>query len=112
MDSLRDLAARVEAAGATVSAAGGALAGLDPGPAAFGADVPGRFGELGAALHALWIESIVARSREAAAAGARLADAGEALRTAAVSYAETESLVDRTQRNAGRARPFPGHEEA
>jgi hypothetical protein len=75
--SLHDLARRLGAAGEGVAASATEVAGLDPGPRAFGADAGGLPGELGRALHALTTAALAARSREAAAHGARLLDSAD-----------------------------------
>lgn len=94
-DTMRigQLADRLEQAGDRLAAASGALADADPGAAAFGADTPGRLGEVGRMLHHRWSAALTARAREGAAHGARLADSAEALHTAAERYRDTESAA-------------------
>jgi hypothetical protein len=87
---LHELAGRAGAAGDEMAAAAAVLAGCGPGAAAFGADAPGRLGELGRELHARCATALAARAREAAAHGARLVDAAAALRLAAAGYREAE----------------------
>ena len=96
-----DLAVRIGALGEEVSGAAGALSRTDPGPSAFGADAPGRLGELGRALHARIAEALAAREREAAAAGARLADLAGSLRTAAAGYRDVEDAARQRHRDTG-----------
>jgi hypothetical protein len=97
-----ELAGRVGSLGAEVSAAATSLGRTDPGPAAFGGDGPGRLGELGRALHARWSGALDAREREAAAAGARLAELAGALRTSAEGYRAAEDAAHRRhQRSEG-----------
>jgi hypothetical protein len=98
MDSLRDIAGRVDESADSVSCTSRVLAGLDPGGAAFGAGAPGRLGEIGRTLHAQFVSALAARSREAAAAGARLADTAQHLRWAADRYAEVEDVAQRRRR--------------
>jgi hypothetical protein len=93
MESLAELAARLDRAASTMGQAGTTLAGLDPGSPAFGAAAPGRLGATGRALHALFAGAISARAREAAAAGARLADTALALRWAAAGYLDVDDAV-------------------
>jgi hypothetical protein len=95
MDSLAELAARLDRAAQAMAQAGATLAALDPGSVAFGAAAPGRLGETGRALHAQLAGAIGARSREAAAAGARLADTAQALRWAAAGYLEVDDAAHR-----------------
>ena len=93
MDSLVELAARLDHAAQTMARAGATLAGADPGSVAFGAAAPGQLGETGRALHAQLASAIGARSREAAAAGARLADTAQAVRWAAAGYLEVDGAA-------------------
>jgi hypothetical protein len=95
MDSLAELAAQLDRAAQTMAQAGATLAALDPGSAAFGAAAPGRLGETGRALHALLAGAVGARSREAAGAGARLADMAQAVRWAAAGYLDVDDAVSR-----------------
>jgi hypothetical protein len=86
-----ELADRLERAADRLTAGGAALSGADPGATAFGADNPGRLGEVGRALHRRWSSALTARSGEATAQGTRLADTGAAIRVAAGRYRDTES---------------------
>jgi hypothetical protein len=95
MDSLAELAAGLDRAAQTMARAGATLAALDPGSVTFGAAAPGRLGETGRALHAHLAGAIAARSREAAAAGARLADTAQALRWAAAGYLDVDDAQRR-----------------
>jgi len=97
--SLRDLAARIDRAGDVLAAAGARLADLTPPAADFGADAPGRLGELGRDLHALAATALAARSREAVAHGARLGDTAQMLHWVGENYAGAEDAV--RQRLAG-----------
>jgi hypothetical protein len=103
MDSLVALAARVDTAAEAMTRAGATLAHLDPGGMVLGAAGPGRLGETGRALHHQLIRAIGARSREAAAAGARLADTAQELRWAAAGYLDVDDAARRHVRHpAGR----------
>jgi hypothetical protein len=93
MDNLAELAARLDRAASSMARAGETLAGLDPGSVAFGAAAPGRLGATGRALHALFAGAVGARAREAASAGARLADTAAALRWAAAGYLEVDDAA-------------------
>jgi hypothetical protein len=84
------LADRLERAGDRLTAGAASVADADPGARAFGADNPGRMGEVGCLLHRRWSAALTARAREAAAHGARLADRAEGLRLAASRYADAE----------------------
>jgi hypothetical protein len=62
---------------------------------AVAADDAGLPGRLGRDLHAHWAAVLEARSREAAALAARLAEAAVAVRTTARHYAETDDAAAR-----------------
>jgi hypothetical protein len=100
MDSLVELAARLDEAARAMTRAGTTLAHLDPGGVAFGGAGPGRLGETGRALHNQLVRAIGARSREAAAAGARLADTAQALRWAAAGYLDVDDAARRDVHDA------------
>jgi hypothetical protein len=87
------LADRFESAGDRLSTGAGALADADPGAGAFGADAPGRLGAVGRLLHQRWSTALTGRAREAAAHGARLVDAADLLRVAALRYGEAEQAA-------------------
>jgi hypothetical protein len=87
------MADRLERAGDRLDAGAGALVDADPGAGAFGADNPGRLGELGRMLHHRWSAALTARAREAAAHGARIADSAEVLRAAVSRYRDAESAA-------------------
>jgi hypothetical protein len=95
MDSLVELAARLDNAARVMTRAGATLAHLDTGGVVVGAAGPGRLGETGRTLHGHLIRAIGARSREAAAAGARLADTAQALRWAAAGYLDVDHAARR-----------------
>jgi hypothetical protein len=91
--SLRELAAQIDRAGEVLTAAGTGLADLAPPAGGFGATAPGRLGELGRDLHAQAVAALAARSREAAAHGARLSDTAQLLRWVGANYAEAEDAA-------------------
>jgi hypothetical protein len=97
VDALRELAGRFAAAAESLTAAGSRLGGLEPSPEALAAGAPGRLGELGRALHGQWVGAIGARAREAAATGARVADAAGTLRVVAADYAGVDEAARRRQ---------------
>ena len=88
------LADRLERAGDRLTAAAAGLTDLDLGAAAFGADQPGRLGEVGRALHHRWSTALTARAREAAAHGARLTAGADLLRVAAQRYRDAEAAAE------------------
>ncbi|SCE87349.1 hypothetical protein GA0070618_1555 [Micromonospora echinospora] len=93
MESLYALAARLDEASATLAAVAHAATVAGPAPTAFGADGPGRPGDLGRALHRQWVTATDNRAREARAAAARLAAAASAIRDAADRYADTDAAA-------------------
>ncbi len=93
MESLRALAARLDEASATLAAVAHAATVAGPAPTAFGADGPGRPGDLGRALHRQWVTATDNRAREARAAAARFAAAASAIRDAADRYADTDAAA-------------------
>jgi hypothetical protein len=97
VDALRELAGRFATAAESLTAAGSRLGGLEPLPEALAAGAPGRLGELGRALHGQWVGAIGARAREAAATGARVADAAGTLRVVAADYAGVDEAARRRQ---------------
>jgi hypothetical protein len=92
---LDELAGRLGRLGAEVSAAARRPGGADPGARAFAADGPGVLFALGRALYGDWVAALAAREREAAAHGARLAEAASRLRWAAESYRDAEEAAAR-----------------
>ncbi|HEX6500406.1 MAG TPA: hypothetical protein VF054_15455 [Micromonosporaceae bacterium] len=93
MTSLDELAQRADTAGAALAEASATLGRLDPGARSFGGDGPGRLGELGRALHAVFATALDAREREAAAHGARLADVASALRLVTAGYRDVDDAA-------------------
>ncbi|MFG3697835.1 hypothetical protein ACGF5C_07925 [Micromonospora sp. NPDC047620] len=90
MDTLHALAARLDQASETMTAVSRTVTAGDPPQAAFGADAPGRPGEIGRALHRQWIAATSDRAREAHAVAQRLAAAAAAVRAAADHYADAD----------------------
>ncbi|MGW4499324.1 hypothetical protein ACWENR_12020 [Micromonospora sp. NPDC004336] len=93
MESLRALAARLDQASETLTAVSRTVTAGDPSQAAFGADAPGRPGEIGRALHRQWIAATGDRAREAHVAAQRLAAVAAAVRAAADHYADVDRGV-------------------
>jgi hypothetical protein len=87
------LADRLARAGERIAAGAGPLTDVDPGAGVFGADQPGRVGDVGRLLHRRWSAALAVRAREAAAHGARLVDSADLLRTAADRYRDTEAAA-------------------
>jgi hypothetical protein len=105
MDDLHRLAGRLDAAAAALAVAARTLGGLHQHPAAFGADAPGRVGDVGRTLHTRWTAALCTREREARQAAARLADTAVAVRGAAEAYAEADRAA---QGRLTRGRPAGG----
>lgn len=97
MESLRELAGRFDAAAEALTGASSRLPGLEPPIETLAAGAPGRLGELGRALHGQWAGAVGARAREAAATGARIADAAGTLRVVAADYAGADETARRNQ---------------
>ncbi|HEY8534145.1 MAG TPA: hypothetical protein VIL44_09810 [Micromonospora sp.] len=95
MEGLRRFARRLDEAAALLSATAPAAVNLTPAASAFGADAPGRIGELGRALYAEVVAAATARSREARVAAGWLAETADALRAAGDAYAETDAAARR-----------------
>jgi len=105
MDDLYRLAARLDAAAASLAVAAGTLGGLHHQPAAFGADAPGRVGAVGLTLHTRWTAALCTREREARRVAGRLADTAVAARGAAEEYVGADG---RAGRRVGRPRRRDG----
>jgi hypothetical protein len=80
---------------------GGWSGDTDPGPAAFGAGLPGRLGELGRELHTQWSTQVASQGRTAAALADRLSNAAATLRTASGGYATAEDTAAHRATEAG-----------
>jgi hypothetical protein len=96
--SLTRLTGVAERAGDELTGAAAELARLLPAAEALSGGGPGRVGELVTAMHAQLGAAIAARAREAAAHGARFAEAAQALRLVVAGYAETEEAAHRRHR--------------
>jgi hypothetical protein len=96
-----DVANRLSVLAREVTGAAPRLGLVQPGPAAFGGDTPGRLGELGRDLHGVWGAALAAREREAAGHGARLTDLAGGLRRAAEGYRQVEDDAHRRHRAVG-----------
>jgi hypothetical protein len=97
MDTLADLAARLDDAAGVLGGVTPRLSETGLHSAAFGAEAPGQPGELGRALQAEWERALTARAREAAVAAARLADAAQTLRIVATGYADADDSARERQ---------------
>lgn len=95
MDTFRDLAGRLDEAAATLDAAASTVVAVGPTDRSFGADAPGRLGDLGRALHEQWVVAADTRAREAIGAARLLADAAASLRVVAASYVDTDDAARR-----------------
>ncbi|RKR89796.1 hypothetical protein BDK92_4153 [Micromonospora pisi] len=95
MESLRELADRLDEAAATLTGAGRGLAaasGSDRVPDAAGT---GRFTETTGALTGQWSAATGARAREAVTAADRIADLAANLRLVAEGYTDTDDAARR-----------------
>ncbi|MGI5147054.1 hypothetical protein ACQEVC_11825 [Plantactinospora sp. CA-294935] len=95
MDSLRDLAGRLDGAGGSLAELARRLPYAGPSGSAFGADGPGRLGEIGGLLHRQWSAALDNRARELLATAERLTDTGSALRIAGTAYADSDAAAYR-----------------
>ena len=94
MSDLSSAIAALRSAGDQLDDTGAHLRALDPEATTFG-DGPGRLGELGRELYRQWQRAVDARSREAHAHSARLAEAAEAVQRAGAGYAEMDDNAQR-----------------
>jgi hypothetical protein len=101
MEVLHGLAARLEEAATAVATSAAPLDELSHEPGAFGADAPGRLGDVGQALHSAWAEALPARQREAARAAALLSGTASAVRRAAGRYTDADDAAAHRLRGAG-----------
>ncbi|MFK3981503.1 hypothetical protein ACI2K4_14140 [Micromonospora sp. NPDC050397] len=95
MESLRELANRLDEAAATLAAAGPALTAAgrtEPSPGEAGT---GRLTEVTRALFEQWSAAATARAQEAATGADRLADLAATLRQVADGYADTDDAARR-----------------
>lgn len=93
MESLRDLAGRLDNASGTLADLARRMPYGGPGEYAFHADGPGRLGEVGRALHRQWLAALDHRTRELAATAERLTDTAAAVRIAATEYADSDDTA-------------------
>lgn len=96
-----DLERGLETAAARLTKAAAALRRLDPGPRAFGADGPGRLGDLGRAMSAQLATALDARGRQADTAVAAVTTLATNMRAAATSYRDTDASRDPAVRGLG-----------
>jgi hypothetical protein len=92
MEALHRLADTLDDAATAVTAAATSIDGQG-GPALLGGDSPGRVGDIGRQLQALWTAALCARRGEADRLGAELTDTADALRRAAGSYAAADTAA-------------------
>jgi alpha-D-ribose 1-methylphosphonate 5-triphosphate synthase subunit PhnG len=92
---MEQLADRLDAAADLLTTVDRAVPGLVVPAGSFAADDAGLPGRLGRDLHAHWAAVLDARSQEAAAAAARLADLAQSVRAAQHAYAATDADVAR-----------------
>src|SRR5438034_730360 len=92
---LGQLADEFASAGDRLASVGSALAGVDPGAAAFGAEAPGRLGEVGRLLHSQWVGALPGDILESFGAmrAAPLRAAARELRTRADGFAEGNATL-------------------
>ncbi|HKE67521.1 MAG TPA: hypothetical protein VKB59_23220 [Micromonosporaceae bacterium] len=88
---LDELETRLDAAADRLARAARALPGLDPGSRPFGADGPGRLGELGRAMSTQFTAALDARDRAAGSAGSAVAHLGAGMRHAAAGYRDVDA---------------------
>jgi hypothetical protein len=100
METLHEVARRLDQAADTIAHAAVVLDNLALDARAFAADAGGQIGDVGRAMHAQWASALAARSREAAAAGARVSDIGETLRIVATGYTDADEAAWRRHRRS------------
>ncbi|MEE6261293.1 type VII secretion target [Plantactinospora sonchi] len=94
MDSLRDLAGRLDDATETLAECARRLPYVGAAGDALHVDGPGRPGEIGRALRRQWGMLLDDRIRELTGTVERLTDTAAALRTAAQRYADTDDAAE------------------
>ena len=99
--AIDEVAGRVSVAADELTGTSLRLGLVGPPATAFAGDGPGRLGELGRDLHAVWDAALAAREREVAAHAARLTDLAAALRMAADGYREADAAGHRRHRAVG-----------
>lgn len=95
MESLRELANRLDEAAGTLTGVGRELAGGGRAYPELGGDGPGQLTQTSRALTEQWWAAIDARAREAAVTADRLADLAAILRTMAAAYTDTDDAARR-----------------
>jgi len=97
-ETLSDAAAALRQTSGVLVEAAGRMGDHDPGSRVFGGDASGSLGDLGRMLHQRWQRALDARSREAAALGARLEETADALVSVTTSYSDTDHDAARKHR--------------
>lgn len=108
MDSLRDLAGRIDEATEPLTELARRLPYVGAAGDALHADGPGRPGEIGRALRRQWETILDDRVRELAGAADRLTDTAAALRTAAERYADSDDAAEQRFRGGATGRYAEG----
>jgi hypothetical protein len=98
MESLTGTVSAIRAAADLLGETGRWLSLTDPGPAAFGADGPGRLGEFGQQAYGQWGAATEARVREAHAHAARAHELAEVIGRAAGGLGDADSAAGRATR--------------
>jgi hypothetical protein len=99
MESLTGTVANIRAAADLLGETGQWLGMTDPGPAAFGADGPGRLGDLGRQTYEQWLAALDARVREARAHALRAQDFADVLGQAVGGFSDADSHAGRAHKN-------------
>ena len=97
---LDDLEKRLDSAAARLTRSAADLSSLHPGARAFGADGPGRLGDIGRALSAQFAGALDARDREAGSVASALSDLAVGVRHAATGYRQADTNRAKTRRGA------------
>jgi hypothetical protein len=88
---LDDLEKRLDAAATRLTRAAAALQRLDPGARAFGADGPGRLGDLGRAMSSQFTAALDVRDRQAGTAATTVGNLSDGMRHAAAGYRDADA---------------------
>jgi hypothetical protein len=88
---LDDLEKQLDAVATRLARAATALPRLDPGARAFGADGPGRLGDLGRAMSAQFTAALDASDRQAGTAATTVGELSDGMRRAAAGYRDAEA---------------------
>ena len=100
-ESLSGAVAAIRVTGDLLGEAGQQLPAVDPGATAFGADGPGRLGELGRDLYLHWQRGLDARAREAHAHAARVHDLADVAGRTASGFADANQSARSGHRDEG-----------